>query len=1015
MKRLLFAVFLFAAVQGYAADTLQANWGQGNITNPPAREVTDNSNVNKPLAIVGAGSLDGSVSNASMTVNGKNISINDSAAAAEATSGSRDTQGAYVAGGAVLNSTVSDSKLNLNNLTLQGRDAYGGSAVLRDRSLRMENGSANGNSAVLNNVTTQTFTFTSDDGSETTIGGNVYGGYAEYSHGTANNNSVSITGSTINGNVYGGRIRSFITPEDKKEIEGSSDSYANDNSVYIKDSTVNGTVAGSAGADNSNGNTVLLENSTVNNVYGVDQTGGIEDGDTSVTYANNNTVIIKGGEVKRNAAAVSTTSVNASNNTLSIEGATLNADSIYAVNMGLNTAAESGNPVKATVDKNTLSLSSLTGANFTEAGASINLVGTANNNTVSIKDSTLTLTNSAKLFFNKTLDAAALESHDLLSLPTDNNKGILFGGAAMTYTSQTNTLATAGEEAPEAKIVAVEGTNSDHNTIVLSNSTVNANVMGGFAAYINEQDYYTKTTEGEGADSTTTIEHVYKQGLTIHTETTPAPEQPTEDTDVEQIDDVYSASNNTVVLDNVNFSGYVYGGYVDGAELKNKNKLTQNNTVILRRDITLSDDSVIYGGSNNEYGRDTNTLVFDRTRGTFASKDQFQNFNNTWKFNADYDTDVKFNFEGVYGTMTVDPSAMKEGQSVVVTTQTKSDLTNIQQGEKVVDLTDNGISLVNNKLGIYSFDLSGIKQGANTVGWQLTGTKETTNLEVYGQLPFVGLALAMEGQEMLGAAITDAWNNENEANSFLNGAYHHTRYKTGSGFDLDSGIFQAGAWKKFTADWLGGFFVKYANGSYETFPIDVDGEADVFAGGLLTSLRYSETGRFEVDAEVGYMDMDFNSSELSSDFKSKGMYYGLGAGFVENLVENFDLFANFRFLRKEKDDITDNLGQKVMFDAMQSLALRFGAEYTFNQLDLYGLKPALGAMGIYEMDGKSMVKSGGLKTDEASLKGMSGRAQLSLVYENKDLFLPLRTALTVYGLVGKREGFGGEVNVAFSF
>ena len=163
------------------------------------------------------------------------------------------------------------------------------------------------------------------------------------------------------------------------------------------------------------------------------------------------------------------------------------------------------------------------------------------------------------------------------------------------------------------------------------------------------------------------------------------------------------------------------------------------------------------------------------------------------------------------------------------------------------------------------------------------------------------------------------------------------------------------------------------------------------------------------------MDIDFNSSELLSSFSSKGLYYGATAGFVESLFQDLDLFANIQWLRKEKDDITDNLDQKIQFDTMQSLALRFGADYIFNSLDLGGLTPSLGVSGIYEMDGKSTVTVENMKNSDASLKGMSGRGEFSLVYHNRDSFLPLHTVLTVYGQVGKREGFGGEVNISFEF
>ncbi|MDY6040214.1 MAG: hypothetical protein SPI69_06920, partial [Elusimicrobiaceae bacterium] len=797
MKKLLFAVFfLTAATCVMAQQNLEANW-QGHAIDGQHRTV-NGDNPDRDLAIVGAGSFYNNVTNSSLTVNNKNISISNDTAAAGTVNPS-GSKGAFVAGGAVWNATASGNTLNLTNMTganlLRGRDAIGGAAVLREPLERFSSGSATNNTVNLNNVSTAAYNYGGKN-----IGGNVYGGLAEYSKGSASGNTVNITnGSQIHGDVFGGKVNINLSEEDL--LSGDViDSYANNNRVIINNSAVTGTVFGAFGAANSSGNTVIVENDSNidGDVFAVDKGHGIADNDGSTVYAENNSVIIRNSTITGNAAALDTSSVNASGNTLFIKDSTVNAQSLYSVKITGNKVAGTDTLVKAAVGNNTLSLSGLTLNSLQEAGASLNLVGDASGNTVRILDSDITLSSPGK-FFGGTLDSASLQANNLLTLPSD--KGILFGGATMQYTSIKNTEDEAKEEAPEQNTVATYGTNSDNNTIILSHGTVNGNIIGGFAAYIDEQDYWTKTTtEGsEGEAGTTTITHVVKNGLNIETTIDPAPEEGQPDPDkVEKKEDlVFSASNNTIILDNATFNGTMYGGYVDGAELTEKNKQTQNNTVILRGNITLGNDSVISGG-NNELYKSTNRLVFDRTKATFNNANQFQNFNQMWSINADYDTDIKFNFDGVYANMTVDPSAMKEGQATVVTTKTETDLTDIQQGDKIVDLTDSGITLNNNKLGIYSFDLSGIKLDGDTVGWQLTGTKKETNLEVYGQLPLVGLALAMEGQEMMSTAITDAWKNDNESNTFLNGGYHHTRYETGSGFDLDSGIVQAGAWKKFT-------------------------------------------------------------------------------------------------------------------------------------------------------------------------------------------------------------------------
>lgn len=1040
MRKLLTAVFflLSVALNVQAAPILAPNWGLGNVTDQN-RAVTDSSNTNSLLAIVGGGSVNGgAVSNNTLIVDSQNISISNSTVIDQLVNLNRrlnPTYGAYVAGGVTFNNAATGNKLVLINLsggsvvnTLLGRDAYGGAALLKTSSERFGTGAANNNSVFLSHTTLAYQNSPTDPSA--LIGGNVYGGYTEYSKGTANGNTVQITdGSLITANVYGGYVKHQLTDEDLGTA-GVIDNYANNNYVLIKDSTVNGTVAGAYGAATSIGNVVEIDNSTVvSQARAVGPGTGVEDSDTATTSANDNTLIIRNGSTVANAAAVEARSVNATGNTLTIDDSTVNAGgALYAVNMNLATSATSGNSIAATVGSNTLNLNKINGT-FGEIGATLNRAGTANGNTINITNSNLTLniptaSSGAQAFFgDMQASLSQLETDKLFYMPSD--KGAIFGGVGLTYTRMRSDAAVA--ETPEATEVAIGGTNSDNNLVALKGSIVNANIFGGISGYIDERSYIVEEHDTEDPTQLTKRVEVTKEGTTVTTKTTTwtkdsagvwTPSEPTEETtDTDTVNTVYSASNNTVVLDSVNLTGQVYGGYVYGAELKSENMVTQNNTVVLRGNITLDPTAKIYGGSNVYYA-DTNKLVFDRVTATFDDKDQFQNFNNMWNINADFEnTDIEFNFDGVYAQMTVDKSAMQENSKVVVSTQTDLDLRDIQQGEKIYDLTNSGIVLAQTKQGIYSYDLTGVKGSASThtVDWVLTATRDHANAEMYGQLPLVGLALISEGPEMMNQTMNDVWKSDTEQNTFLNGGYHHTRYKTGSGFDLDSGLAQAGAWKKFTNDWMGGFFVKYAGGSYETFPIKVTGNANSFGGGLMTSMRYSETGRLELTAEAGYLDLDFKSEELSSSFKSKGMYYGASAGFVETPLEDLDVYANFTWKRKASDNITDDLDQKIKFDTLQSLALRFGADYAFNSWDLGGLTPSVGASAIYEMDGKSKVTVEDMSNSDASLKGMSGRGQVSLAYHNKDTFLPLHTVFTVFGQLGKREGFGGEVNISFEF
>lgn len=804
---------------------------------------------------------------------------------------------------------------------------------------------------------------------------------------TVNGANISISDSAIANEIY-----HSVTP-DKFEIPTSSDNTRK--GAYV--------AGGAAYNNNVTNNSVSI---TGNNLTGRDVMGGValirQAGDRfGAASANNNSVSISGG------------AVNSYTFTPTGATSTVLGGNVYGGYTKFSKGSANNNTVSitngATVQGDVIG--GFTDERLTEEDVKTdNVIDTkANGNVVNVTNSALTLNNAGK-FFGDTLDLTNLSANKLLPATMPKDQGAIFGGASMTYTRKVNSTPT--EEAPEEEKVSIGGTNSDNNTVSLAGGDsvkdVKANVFGGFSAYINEVNYQTKDDSG-------VITTVKKEGLVTKTTSSDPAAEAQEPEEADQIDDVYSASNNTVILDNVKFNGKVYGGYVYGAELKEQNMLTQNNTVILRNKVELDPTAVIYGGNNGLYEFSTNQLVFDRTIGTFTNKDQFQNFNDWWTINADFKTDLHFDF-GVYANMTLDKSTMKEDSKTVVTTVTSTDLTGVHEGDIVYDLVDSGVVLTQKKVGVYSYDLTPTKGSTgNEILWTLTSTKDKANAEVYGQLPLVGLALISEGPEMLTQTLNDLWKSDTEQNTFINGGYHHTRYETGSGFDLDSGLTQAGAWKKFTNDWALGIFAKYAGGSYKTFPIKVTGDANVFGGGLMTSLRYSETGRLEATVEAGYVDAKFESSELLSTFKTKGMYYGASAGFVENPLEDLSLYANFNWKRKASDDITDDLDQKIKFDTLQSMALRFGGDYAFNFVDWKGVIPSIGASAIYEMDGESTVTVEDVKSSEASMKGMSGRGQISLAYHNQDTFLPLHSVLTVYGQVGKREGFGGEVNISFEF
>ncbi len=915
------------------------------------------------------------------------------------------------------------------------------------------------------------------DGSTVTSG--VYGGYAknflikdsDYEDGvpivpisiTANYNTVNITNNSLI-TVADSDVDHYHS---KGVVGGYGGEHSTGNTVNVDHSTVYGDIyggvpgwtvyQGSVATGSVTNNTVVLSNLSVvvGSVYGAE--GYSVNAYNNSVYIDNSSV--SGGRLqaaKDGLLVLKGTPINAqmSGNELYLGhfNNPLNLDEIGA---GLNWAGVSND--------NTVLLEEIT--NLTVARGMGN----------SFQSKLWTRAeNEEDEFKNVQLDIASLQNQNLFTVPVPireptphgfsldydetvvsdpgtlkTNLGFIYGGAAFDYTRQIDTSLETGPQfssdtgelitgsVPAEEIWANGGTNADGNTIHIANSSVTANIFGGIAGEMKEINYYTWGTKdvetASGTETHFTQTHVYKDGNTIYTTVFDCGTDGSSCAEViadsssetpEPLDDVYSASNNTIVLENSHFDGTLYAGYVVGADLKTTNAITGNNTVILRGNATLANDALLFGGNavfNDELGLKTNHLIFDRVGNngsfvTYHSKGQFGGFNPTWQINADWDTRINFDFNGVEALVTMDPSAMgrENAGTEIIRTQTAADLTLLQNGERT-EVFDNSLGLAQKRVGLFTYDLTPVKVDNSTIGWVMSGYKDQNNAEVYGSLPIVGLALVSEGPDMLSTAFQDAWTADAESNTFINSGYHKTRYETGSGFDLNSALVQAGWWKKLAPDFMMGLFAKYVHGSYETYPIKADGSANAFGGGLMVSYHYSDTGRLEGDVEVGYLKADFNSAELLSTLRAKGMYYGFMGGIVEQPLQNWEIFARLNAFRKAKDSMTDSLGQNIKYEAMQSLTLRAGTEVAFEDWMFSGLVPSLGASVLYEFAGASKVQVLDISNDDASLKGLSGRGQVGLKYQNEELPLPILSQLVVYGQVGKRRGFGGEINISFQF
>lgn len=926
MKKFFSGLFVvFFAVSSAWAGSYSPIEISGNISGQ--RQVIDNDSdfdIHPPdgMMIVGGASSQGSAKQNSLTIT-NHVTINETNTAVPSSS----VYNHYIAGGAVQGNTAEQNTVNITEgVTIKGRAVAGGLAQTVQDVDKWGQGSALNNTVNISSSLVEVEPQTA--GSVFSIGGSapvaVAGGASGYFSGNVSGNTVNIDDSTINGAIVGGLSYINVTvPEiTERNLDMSSVSRNNnDNAVLIKDSTVNGFVYGSYGGINGNNNLVRLDNSTVDGSVVGAQMGNFtfSSGSSSTEAFDNNRVELLNGSTVKSAAAVLSGNTNASGNTLLVDDSTVENGTLYSVAM-FHAMADNTDKLAGATNNNTLNLLNMGTSSVFEVGGALNMVGNPSGNVVNIANSNLTVNFDAAKTFGGEMNVEALKGkYNLLGDTFDVSKGYIFGGATADYTSQTSTLLSedfnsinpntpasyesAMQTVPNEYIVGF-GSSADNNVVNLEGGTITANVFGGFASYVREIDYSIVKTNDNGQLTSKTC--VVKNGDTITTTTTTYTYETDEGTGTvtvkeetkesetfsPSVNDVFSASNNVVSLKDVTLEGNVYAGYVDGVELKPLNMITKDNKVIIAGNTTINGS--VYGGSNAEFYK-TNKLIFSHVANgnDFISfnANQFINFNPEWDITADFDTRIAFEGTDIHALVSLDKTAMKEDSQTII----KVDGTAAGgygpvecNGDPECIKAVSDVTLAQDRLGVYSYTLTPGTDGT-MIAWTLTGKKDKANVEVYGQLPLVGLALASEGTEFLSKTLADAWKNEEESSTFLNGGYHHTKYETGSGFELDSGLAQAGAWTKFSDNWLGGFFAKYSGGSYETYPIKVSGEASAFGGGLMTAYRYSDLGRLEANVEAGYLDMEFESVELLSTFKSNGLYYGAGFGVAQGLNEDLEL------------------------------------------------------------------------------------------------------------------------------
>lgn len=955
-------------VQTFTDPTYWAGYSSpnGSVTNNTINLINGNLNgVSGSVGFTdGGGAVTGNTLNMTGTT-GTNVSL---------VGGDSDSPDTILPSGVASNNSVNITDATITNSS-PNNEIIGG---------RADGNQANGNSVNIHN--------------SNVTSGTVYGAYSElgknfgfpadeedplaetfdstYNYNAASNNSINVTDSTVNAQLIGG----FATDQSEVKTEGVANavvSTAENNRVSLINSTVASTskipfynsasdsadavaAIGGNGGVYSNNNSVYVENSSVTGslIGATTRSGWVrsENSDTIKSTANNNSVTVKGASSAVNGSVFGANSfrTNSSQNQVVITDGAQVTGNIAGAKSVYGVILDG----TSTEDKPEV----LRGVATSHSNNTVIISGTADQKvtvtTATNTEPTYQLTNG--FIAGSWNEAGNTEGNKVaISNAVINGSGHIMGGFVVNEAQSP----AEGDTDSEVALKSI-GHTAQNNTVAIADSTVNASIYGGYV--------------------------MFKADANPDPENGPAEEERGVD----------RASGNTIALHNTQVTGDIYGGYTERPQVytdadgnKTFESWANNNTVILSGNTTVA--GTIYGGyvgdNNDETIYRGNKLVLSHYQGTLG---EYKNFQETSIIGND--SNITFApSQQVFATFELN------GKPQVETTVIANTSANSQ------------IVMEQSSLGAYEYTLKKEENGSGLADWLLTGGFSQTNAKPYAQAALAGLALTTAGDDSLSEVISTAFEANDENNTFLTGEYGDTKYKTGSGFNMYTAVAQAGMYHKFTDSTLAGFFGQYAYGDYDTFPKRADGKVNSYAGGLFAAWNYSETGRLEVQGRFGTQETKFNSSALQSNFKYDALYWGIGGGFVEDFGW-LDVYGRLSYARKDKESKTDNLGQDLTFDAMQSLVGKFGADYELPFM-LWHFQPIVGAAGIYEFDGESKTSLDGHKIDDASLKGLTGEGKISFTYDASDSMVPVKTALSVFGLVGQMQGWGASVKIMGRF
>ncbi len=440
-----------------------------------------------------------------------------------------------------------------------------------------------------------------------------------------------------------------------------------------------------------------------------------------------------------------------------------------------------------------------------------------------------------------------------------------------------------------------------------------------------------------------------------------------------------SASGNTVYVSSSIIDGDIYGGFST-----NPSAPTIHNTVILSGNGSVSGN--IYGGTGPS--DEGNTLWLQNYQGEIREVNNFANVTV-----RGLDSYVGFR---------------RDTQAVFIPSGRPS------EQEKLIAyaLTDgSSLTLGKEHVGVYRYSLNKGVDGTRTY-WTARGTFDRHLAKPYGQAQLAGLSLVSLANEQLSTVYEQAFKQKDEYDLFTSFEYGQNRYDTGSHFDMQYVNLQAGKWWK-TEENAFGVLAQYGRGHYSASPVRATGNIDSFGLGGFGLFSYSPSGYLQAMLRGGYQENSFDSSALDSRLKMEGFYTGASVGVWQGL-DWLSMYGGMEWTLLFADHRKDNLGQRVRFNANQSLRTKIAVKADLGSWGK-GVKTYAELSGNYEFLAEGNVHIDGHKLSNTNLKGLTAKGGMGVRYENANTLLPLKGKISVFGLLGQVQGFGGEIQLMFRF